>query len=149
MTCRARRVCAAFWDGARQRACPVRMASRVGLTFLDRATILDRLTDPARKIFATKSVWVYAFSCCDSFVSRDETHLASAERLVSTVVWPHAGQHTILQFLCRGQELQAVMVSGSKRCPHSGQMNSDALILPIRSVSELDSAIHLSGMTMA
>ena len=125
------------------------MACRTDLAFFDRATIHDRLTDPARKIFATKLVWVYAFSCCDSFGSRDETHLASVERLVSTVVWPHAGQHTILQLMCRGHELQAVMVSGSKRCPHSGQVIREALMLPIRSVSGNDTTIRQSGKTMA
>lgn len=79
-------VCCAFEDAVRQMACPVRMAYRGDLAFPDQTTVLDRLTAPARRIFATKAVWVYAFSCCDSFGSRDETHLASAERLVSTVV---------------------------------------------------------------
>ena len=125
------------------------MIFRVGSTFPDREPILDRLSGHARKTFATKFVWVYAFSCCDSFGSRDETHLASVERLVSTVVWPHAGQHTILQLLCRGQELQAMIAFGSKRCPQRGQVTREALILPIRSVSGHDSAIRQSGRTMA
>jgi hypothetical protein len=62
------------------------MTCRYDLTFSNREPIPDPLFGHARRIFATTSVWVYAFSCRGSFGSRDATHLASVERLVSTVV---------------------------------------------------------------
>jgi hypothetical protein len=143
---RVRRVYCLLHD---QGAFSIRMSWQDAVVFYPRTTILVRLTDPARTIFATKPFQVYAFSCLVSFVSRDETHLAIAERLMSTVVWPHAGQHTILQPFCRGQERQAALDCGSKRYPHIGQVNCERLMFPIRSTSIPDTTIRLSGMPWA